>query len=153
MCVVFDFKQKFLSKGFREGGNAYCGKQGMLWFGAAAYIQHNTGCGDTTYGNTEEGCNVTHTFENDDAVQEEHIRKGKEMHSDDMTDEEVLLDDENEDMMDDENEDMMDDENEDMMDDENEDMMDDENEEEMNDGNKENKDICATRSDAEDTGN
>ena len=62
-------------------------------------------------GNTEEGCNVTHTFVNDDAVQEEHIRKGKEMHSDDMTDEEVLLDDENEDMLDDENEDMMDDEN------------------------------------------
>ena len=37
--------------------------------------------------------------------------------------------------------------------DENEDIMDDENEEEMNDGNKENIDICATRSDAEDTGN
>ena len=28
--VVFDFKQKFLAKGFREGGDSYYGKKGML---------------------------------------------------------------------------------------------------------------------------
>ena len=36
LYVVFDFKQKILSKRFQEGGDAYYGKKGMLWFGAAA---------------------------------------------------------------------------------------------------------------------
>ena len=46
--VVFDFKQKFLAKGFREGGDSYYGKKGMLWFGAGVYIkpysQHASYC-------------------------------------------------------------------------------------------------------------
>ena len=37
--VVFDFKQKFLAKGFREGGDSYYGKKGMLWFGVGVYIK------------------------------------------------------------------------------------------------------------------
>ena len=38
--LTFDFKQKFLSKGFREGGDAYYGKKGMLWFGVAAFVKN-----------------------------------------------------------------------------------------------------------------
>ena len=37
--VVFDFKQKFLAKGFREGSDSYYGKKGMLWFGVGVYIK------------------------------------------------------------------------------------------------------------------
>ena len=37
--LVFDFKQKFLAKGFREGGDSYYGKKGMLWWGAGVYIK------------------------------------------------------------------------------------------------------------------
>ena len=37
--LVFDFKQKFLAKGFREGGDSYYGKKGMLWCGAGVYIK------------------------------------------------------------------------------------------------------------------
>ena len=138
MYVVFDFKQKFHSKRFREGGDAYYGKKGMLWFGAAAYIkqQHSTGCGRSyigakSYGNIEEDRNVTHTFMND-AVEDEYIHE--KMHSDDMTDEEAV-DDENEELevvLDDENgEVVLDDENGEVaLDDENEDVaLDDENEE------------------------
>ena len=33
LYVVFDFKQKFISKGFREGGDAYYGKKryAVVW--------------------------------------------------------------------------------------------------------------------------
>eukprot|EP00731_Ephydatia_muelleri_P014407 Em0008g127a len=57
MYVIFDFKQKFLSKGFREGGDAYYGKKGMLWFGAAAYVkqQCSSGSGDSYIGNRNNG--------------------------------------------------------------------------------------------------
>ena len=53
MHVTFGFKQKFLSKGFREGGDAYYGKKGILWFGAAAYVkqQCSSGSGDSYIGN------------------------------------------------------------------------------------------------------
>ena len=37
--VVFDFKQKFLAKGFLEGSDSYYGEKGMLWFGASVYIK------------------------------------------------------------------------------------------------------------------
>ena len=37
--IVFDFKQKFLAKGFREGGDSYYGKKCMLWFGVGVYIK------------------------------------------------------------------------------------------------------------------
>ena len=37
--LVYDFKQKFLAKGFREGGDSYYGKKGMLWWGAGAYVK------------------------------------------------------------------------------------------------------------------
>ena len=39
MYIVFDFKQTFLSKGFREGGDAYYDKKGILWFGVAAFVK------------------------------------------------------------------------------------------------------------------
>ena len=38
--MVFNFKQKFLAKGFREGGDSYYGKKGMLWWwGAGVYVK------------------------------------------------------------------------------------------------------------------
>ena len=37
--MVFDFKQKFLAKGFYEGGDSYYGKKGMLWWGASVYAK------------------------------------------------------------------------------------------------------------------
>ena len=37
--IIFDFKQKFWARGFREGGDAYYGKKGMLWFGMSAYVK------------------------------------------------------------------------------------------------------------------
>ena len=37
--LIFDFKQKFLAKGFREGGDSYYGKKGMLWWGAGVFIK------------------------------------------------------------------------------------------------------------------
>ena len=39
--MVFDFKQKFLAKGFREGGDSYYGKKYMLWFGTGVHIKAN----------------------------------------------------------------------------------------------------------------
>ena len=32
--LVYDFKQKFLAKGFHVGGDSYYGKKGMQWWGA-----------------------------------------------------------------------------------------------------------------------
>eukprot|EP00731_Ephydatia_muelleri_P017289 Em0010g387a len=37
--MVFDFKQKFLAKGFRAGGDSYYGKKGILWWGAGVYVK------------------------------------------------------------------------------------------------------------------
>ena len=37
--IVIDFKQKFLAKGFHEGGDSYYGKKGMLWWGAGVYVK------------------------------------------------------------------------------------------------------------------
>ena len=37
--MVFDFKQKFLAKGFHECGYSYYGKKGMLWWGAGVYVK------------------------------------------------------------------------------------------------------------------
>ena len=37
--MVFDFKQKFLAKGFREGGDSYYVKKGILWWGAGVYVK------------------------------------------------------------------------------------------------------------------
>ncbi|KAL5484240.1 hypothetical protein EMCRGX_G020702 [Ephydatia muelleri] len=39
MAHIFDFKQKFYAKGFREGGDSYYGKKGMLWWGAGVFIK------------------------------------------------------------------------------------------------------------------
>ena len=40
--IVYDFKQKFLAKGFREGGDSYYGKKGMMWWGAGVFIKPET---------------------------------------------------------------------------------------------------------------
>ena len=40
--MVFDFKQKFLAKGFREGGDSYYRKKRMLWWGAGVHVKANT---------------------------------------------------------------------------------------------------------------
>ena len=37
--VVFDFKQKFWSRGFREGGDSHYGKKGMQWFGMVEFVK------------------------------------------------------------------------------------------------------------------
>ena len=54
--IVFDFKQKFGSRGFREGGDAYYGKKGMQWFGMAAFVKNTTDahiCQEDTLGDNE----------------------------------------------------------------------------------------------------
>ncbi|KAL5488503.1 hypothetical protein EMCRGX_G017444 [Ephydatia muelleri] len=54
--IVFDFKQKFWSRGFREGGDAYYGKKGMQWFGMAAFVKNTTDahiCQEDTLGDNE----------------------------------------------------------------------------------------------------
>ena len=40
--IVYNFKQKFLAKGFREGGDSYYGKKGMMWWGAGVFIKPST---------------------------------------------------------------------------------------------------------------
>ena len=40
--IVYDFKQKFLVKGFREGGDSYYGKKGIMWWGAGVFIKPKT---------------------------------------------------------------------------------------------------------------
>ena len=40
--IVYDFKQKFLAKGFREGGDSYYGEKGMMWWGAGVFIKQKT---------------------------------------------------------------------------------------------------------------
>ena len=125
----------------------------MLWFGAAAYIkqQQSAGCGRSyigakSYGNIEEGRNVTHTLddENEEVTSDD---ENEEVISDDDEIEEVVLDDKNEEVTsDDENEQVTsDDEIEEVV-------LDDENdhEEGTNDGKTKNKDVSATKSD---TGN
>eukprot|EP00731_Ephydatia_muelleri_P037004 Em0374g7a len=52
--MVFDFKQKFLAKGFREGGDSYYGKKGMLWWGAGVYVKPDTGQDDRSPESLEE---------------------------------------------------------------------------------------------------
>eukprot|EP00731_Ephydatia_muelleri_P017573 Em0010g671a len=54
--IVFDFKQKFWSRGFREGGDACYGKKGMQWFGMAAFVKNTTDahiCQQDTLGDNE----------------------------------------------------------------------------------------------------
>eukprot|EP00731_Ephydatia_muelleri_P019439 Em0012g264a len=54
--IVFDFKQKFWSHGFREGGDAYYGEKGMQWFGMAAFVKNTTDahiCQEDTLGDNE----------------------------------------------------------------------------------------------------
>ena len=36
---MFNFKQRFLAKGYHEGGNSYFGKKDMLWWGAGVYVK------------------------------------------------------------------------------------------------------------------
>eukprot|EP00731_Ephydatia_muelleri_P001509 Em0001g1509a len=52
--MVFDFKQTFLAKGFREGGDSYYGKKGMLWWGAGVYVKPDTGQDDRSAESLEE---------------------------------------------------------------------------------------------------
>ena len=40
--IVYDFKQKFLAKGSREGGDSYYGKKGMMWWEAGVFIKPET---------------------------------------------------------------------------------------------------------------
>ena len=40
--LVFDFKQKFLAKGFCECGDSYYGEKGMLWWGAGVHVKSDT---------------------------------------------------------------------------------------------------------------
>ena len=40
--IVYDFKQKFLAKRFREGDDSYYGKKGMMWWGASVFIKPST---------------------------------------------------------------------------------------------------------------
>ena len=54
--IVFDFKQKFLSYGFRECGDAYYGNKGMQWFDMAAFVKNTTDahiCQEDTLGDNE----------------------------------------------------------------------------------------------------
>jgi hypothetical protein len=67
--IVFDFKQKFWARGFREGGDAYYGKKGMQWFGMGAYVKHDLDPGQCA------------TAEDSDGVyteQEDHAEGGRE---------------------------------------------------------------------------
>ena len=42
-CIFsLDLKQKFLAKGFREDGDSYYGKKGMLWWGAGVHVKSDT---------------------------------------------------------------------------------------------------------------
>ena len=40
--MVFDFKQKFVATDFREGGDSYYSKKGMLWWGAGVYVKSDS---------------------------------------------------------------------------------------------------------------
>ena len=125
MYVTFDFKQKFLSKGFREGGDAYYGKKGILWFGAAAYVkqQCSSGSGDSYIGNRNNwntGNDCTNTDEHladiletfEDGQDEDfsaELSEAEEIISEDTTDEEDATDEEElEEYEDDEEEDNQD---------------------------------------------
>eukprot|EP00731_Ephydatia_muelleri_P033448 Em0030g5a len=68
--MVYDFKQKFLAKGFREGEDSYYGNKGMLWWGAGVYIMPET----------EEVQNQLYTQEEDenDMVEEEKEDESEE---------------------------------------------------------------------------
>ena len=48
--LVLDFKQKFLPKGFLEGGDSYYGKKGMLRWGACVYMYVKPDTGEAATG-------------------------------------------------------------------------------------------------------
>ncbi|KAL5477437.1 hypothetical protein EMCRGX_G024235 [Ephydatia muelleri] len=76
--MVFDFKQKFLAKGFYEGGDSYYGKKGMLWWGASVYAKADMpGAANVNKEkeNEEDGMVKQLTAEGDDLEWEEGVRK------------------------------------------------------------------------------
>ena len=57
---IFDFKQKFLAKGFREGGDSYYGKKGM--WAAGVLIKHYSTEEEVRYGESNEKLHVIIDF-------------------------------------------------------------------------------------------
>ena len=98
--MVLDFKQKFLAKGFREGGDSYYSKKGMLWWGAGVYVKSDTGQDDRSTEFIEE-----HHVEIDFTAEKVRLRQQVEMvnkgNVQDDDDEDVVDDDSEEDSVED----------------------------------------------------
>ena len=92
--MVFDFKQKFLAKGFRERGDSYYGNKCMLWWGAGVYVKSDTGQDDRSTEFIEE-----HHVEIDFTAEKVRLRQQVET----MNKENVQDDDDDEDVVDDDN--------------------------------------------------
>ena len=60
--LIFDFKQKFLAKGFREGGDSYYGKKVMLWWGAGVFTKPYTTEEEVRSGESNEELHVMIDF-------------------------------------------------------------------------------------------
>ena len=91
--AVFDFKQKFLAKGFREGGDSYYGKKGMLWFGVGVYIKPDSQ--SASYSESPDKLHVEMDFTADvirlqqEAEMAESVCDRQDEHVDEQEDEDV----------------------------------------------------------------
>ena len=87
--LVFDFKQKFLAKGFREGGDSYYGKKGMLWWGAGVHVKSDTdGVHDEGDGSRDEKLHVVIDFTANESQSQQHtMQLVNEVNVDDEQDE------------------------------------------------------------------
>ena len=87
--LVFDFKQKFLAKGFREGGDSYYGKKGMLWWGAGVHVKSDTdGVYDESDGSQDEKLYVVIDFTANESQSQQHtMQLANEVNVDDEQDE------------------------------------------------------------------
>ena len=95
--IVLDFKQKFLAKGFREGGDSYYGKKGMLWFGVGVYIKPDSQ--HASYSESPDKLHVEMDFTADvirlqqEAEMAESVCDRQDEHVDEQEDEDVHVQD------------------------------------------------------------
>ena len=95
--MVFDFKQKFVAKRFREGDDSYYGKRGMLWWRAGVYVKPDTGQDDRSTESIED-----HNVEIDFTAERVQLRQ--QVETVEMMNKGNVLDDGEEDIMDDDGE-------------------------------------------------
>ena len=70
--VEMDSRKRVSCQGFREGGDSYYGKKGMLWWGAGVHVKSDTGGVYESDGSQDEKLHVVIHFTAKESQSQQH---------------------------------------------------------------------------------